>query len=279
VDGVRTVFALVLGQLGLVTALALYFGLARTTAYLQYFGMDITVVDFSAQDYVVRSIGAAYWPLMVSTLLLVVALAVHPRILRALDPRPPIVQRRMLVATVLVGVILLGIASAGLRQLVIFPPSVPVIPLLLTAGAALLTYTWLLQHRTRARGAGSAAPQTQLAGLITLLAGALFWAWASYAAEVGKDDARNLEADLPNRPAVVVFSAHRLALSGPGLTVDEVGGQDSVYRFRYAGFRLLLRSGDRYFLIPIGWRRGEDAVVSLSETSNVRMEFIASPYR
>jgi len=269
---------LVLGQLGIVTALAFYFGRARASAYLEYFGLDLTVVDFSPQDYVLRSIGAVYWPLMGGGLLLVVGLAAHPRIRAALSSRGVVVRRRFLAAATLAGLVLLGVAAAGLRQMVIFPSSVPVIPLLLAAGIGLLTYGWLLRGWTSARGAGSQVSQGQLVGLMSFLVGALFWALASYAAAVGVADAKSFDESLPYRPAVVVFSERRLALAGPGLTVDQVGGQDSKYRFRYVGLRQLLRGGNRYFLIPTDWQRGEDAVIQLSESDEVRIEFIGPPY-
>ena len=177
------------------------------------------------------------------------------------------------------GGLLLVLAAAGLQQRVIFPARHPVIPLLIAAGTALISYGWLLGPRAREGRDGDLAWQAQVAGVLSVVVGALFWAWASYAATSGADQAEAFERRLAYEPAVTVFAARPLVLNGYGLQVDEVGGVDSAYRFRYSGLRLLLRSGERYFLLPVQWQPGDSSVIVLRESSELRLEFTASPYQ
>src|SRR3954453_7772565 len=74
----RQVVTLILGQLSAIAALAYYFGRAWTGAWLDYFGLNTSLVDFSTTEYVLRSIGLSYWPLMALGSLVVVALFVDP---------------------------------------------------------------------------------------------------------------------------------------------------------------------------------------------------------
>jgi len=49
-------------------------------------------------------------------------------------------------------------------------------------------------------------------------------------------------------------------------------GAQGDYLFRYTGLRLLMYSGDRYFLVPDGWRPGSGPLVVLADTDDVRVE-------
>jgi hypothetical protein len=276
IAALRQVMGLVLGQLGAVTALAFYFGSVHTNAYLRYFGLNTSVVSFATADYVLRSVGPVFWPLMWLGLFVVVALAVHPLIRRMLDARPK-TRGRWLGGAALVGVALLAVAAAGLFQVWIFPPSVPVIPLLITGGVAIPTYSAALYASSDRRGP-TLLRRAQFVALSGLIAGGVFWAWGSYVSTLGTAAARDTAANLAYHADVSVFSAQRLVLNGHGIQADPIGDEDSLYRFRYTGLRLLVRSDDRYFLLPKEWRRGEDPVIVLSESDEVRLQFVAPPY-
>jgi hypothetical protein len=278
-DGAKaagTVAGLAFGQLGAITALAYYFGWARAQAFLRYFGLDTSTVDFSTTDYVLRSVSAAYWPLMVLGTVVVLALALHPRIRTALE-RAGSRRGRYLDVAAAVGVGMLSLAVAGLYNVWVFPRSIPVVPLLLTAGIAVVGYSWFLRWPGASRQATDVLRKAQLVALAGLIAGGLFWTCGSYATTVGETVAREYAEDLPYEAEVLVFSAQRLGLKGPGVQVDPIGDEASVHRFRYTGLRLLLRSGDRYFLLGKDWRPGHDSVFVLSESDTVRLEFLAPP--
>ena len=45
-----------------------------------------------------------------------------------------------------------------------------------------------------------------------------------------------------------------------------------LFRYRYDGYRLLIRSNKRHFLVPVQWRPGTRAVV-LADERTVRVEY------
>jgi hypothetical protein len=253
-QALRHVVGLVLGQLSAVAALAFYFGWARTNAFLQYFGLDASVVNF-----------------------VLVALAVDPRIRAGLTAIAADQRRRVLIFALLLGVVMLVVAAVGLLQLWIFPRSVPVIPLLIIGGVAVITYVAVL-HGSAATDAGGLLHKAQFVALSGLIAGGVFWAWGDYASHLGTSSARTTAAELAYHPDVSVFSAQALGLSGNGIAFDPIGSTESEYHFRYTGLRLLLRSDNRYFLLPKNWRRGQDPVFVVTESHDVRLQFVAPPY-
>jgi hypothetical protein len=267
--------ALAIGQLGVITALAFYFGWAHTQAYLRYFGLDTSLVQYTTADYALRSVGASYWPLTALALLVVAILAIDAHLSPWIRRKQNSEQRfyRRLIA--FVGLLMLLVAAGGLRQQLQFPRSVPVIPLSITTGVGLVAYAWVLRsisdRQSRARR------DVQLVAMIVVLASGIFWAWGDYVANAGTQKAKAVHAELPYRPDVTIYSADRLAISGHGVDVAAFGEDDSRYRFRYTGLRLLMRSEERYFLLPQAWERGQDAVIILTESESVRLEFWAEP--
>ena len=55
--------------LTLVTALLFYFGYVSTREFFRYFGVDVDIIGLSSQEFVMRSPGALFIPVMVLTLL------------------------------------------------------------------------------------------------------------------------------------------------------------------------------------------------------------------
>jgi hypothetical protein len=79
---------------GLITApaaglatLALYFGWRRTQSYAQYFGVDNSILEYSVQDYVLRSAGSVYRIVQVAVIAGLLALIAH-RVLSTIRGRP-----------------------------------------------------------------------------------------------------------------------------------------------------------------------------------------------
>jgi hypothetical protein len=56
----------------------------------------------------------------------------------------------------------------------------------------------------------------------------------------------------------MLYSASRLGIAGPGVTVEESVLPDSAYKFCYRGLRLVIRTGSDYILAPVGWQWGID---------------------
>lgn len=114
--------------------------------------------------------------------------------------------------------------------------------------------------------------------MVTVVLLACFWATAIYAQDRGAALAGAMASDLGNRPAAVVFSERQLAIAGPGVQMDRLGGEDALYRYRYSGLRLLVRSDNRWCLIPAGWtRHGNVSVITLPESDGVRVDYDYGP--
>jgi hypothetical protein len=83
---------------------------------------------------------------------------------------------------------------------------------------------------------------------------------------------------LPSRASVVVYSAERLALSGPGVKMDTLP-PSFHYRFEYQGFRLLLDQAGTCYLLPVGWSPRLDITYVLSDTDPIRVELVPGAVR
>jgi hypothetical protein len=252
------VAGLVISQTALLTALLFYFGWARTRATFGYFGIDVSLLGFSTSDYLLRSVNAAFRPLLVVGLAALVAAALHQRwrgvIQRAATPLG------------IVGVVLVAIGLSGLVWTDWGSELGAWLPVCLAAGFGLLAYRVTLVSRR------PGAELVLLSGLAVL---GVFWAVSLYAEQVGRDRATAFARSLAAREELVLYSKERLAIQGPGINVTELRFADSAYRFRYAGLRLLLHSDGRYLVLPAGWTHGGAAAFLIPDGAGMRTEVIA----
>jgi hypothetical protein len=149
----------------------------------------------------------------------------------------------------------------------------------LGVGVGLIAYAMSMQ---RPLSAGSDDDQEQsplwlpsatATVVVLILVVSLFAAVGDWADTMGTERARQLGRRIGALPSVVVYSAQRLQLDASGVRVETVGGDDSAYRFRYTGVKLLIRSGGKYFLIPASWTRSDGVVIPLPERDDLRFEF------
>jgi hypothetical protein len=252
------VAGLVVSQTALLTALLFYFGWARTRATFGYFGVDVSLLGFSTSDYLLRSANSAYRPLLVTGIVALLAVALH----RRWEPLARLARTPLAV----VGLASIAIGLAGLlwgwwgRQLGVW------LPVCLAAGFAVLAY----RSHLVARGA---AVETFLLSALALLG--VFWAVALFAERTGRERAVNLERALGAQAELVLLSKERLAIQGPGVTVDELRLANSAYGFRYGGLRLLIHSDGRYIALPSGWTRGRASAFVIPDGDGLRAELIA----
>jgi hypothetical protein len=271
--------AVIVSQTAVLTAVLFYFGWARTSATFEYFGVDVSLLGFSTSDYVLRSVNSAFRPLLLVGLIAVVAIGVHQWLLAAKGrggSGSPRLVRHVPVVALSVGVALAAPALAGIavpdlgRELGIW------LPICLGAGFALLAYAehgWPRFRDSQARATPDPLRQLRsflLAGLALM---ALFWTVSLYAVQTGREKAQALTRDLAFATEVDVYAEDRLALRGPGVRVEYAGGADSKYKYRYRGLRLLVRSQDRYVLLPVGWSRGDGRAYVLRDRDDIRLEF------
>jgi hypothetical protein len=97
----------------------------------------------------------------------------------------------------------------------------------------------------------------------------LFWAASEYARALGRGRSALLEATLPYRPGVTVFSTQPLHLEGAGVDATPVEGS----QYRYDGLRLFIRSGGKYFLLPEQWSAASGRAIVLPDNDRMRVEF------
>jgi len=270
---VTEVVATLAGAVGLSGSLLFYFGWARAASTFGYFGVDASAVDLSFRDYVLRSVGSAYWPATVGAAAALLALGGHRLLLDRASAR----ARRI------VGITLAGIgglaALAGIAAVlhaIVFHTDWPVVPVLLLTGTALLRYGPALANKVPMLRADRPAQSGLVAGLLVLL---VFWTLSSYAAYRGQRVAEEIATHLSARPAIVVFSGDELLLHGNGVTAVPTGRTGVRYGWCYTGLRLLVRSGDRYLLLPEQWQRGRDPVIVLPALDRIRVEYVRSHTR
>jgi hypothetical protein len=271
----------------LLTALLYYFGWARTSAQAQYLGLDDSVLGYSTQEYLLRSISAMFLPLGAMLLLALAWASGHVALSRwitdvsADDPD----RRRRPVSWLLWGLVAMGMALLAVGVLgAVFPNRAGydlVTPLSFGFGTALTSYgvflrrRWLA-HATPSSGAADEARwlrsfMVTLVALVVALS--LFWAVSDYAGAVGRGRGQQLVANLARRPSVVVYTPKRLQLAAPGVRETVLEDPDAAYRFRYSGLKLLFRSNDKYFLLPVGWSVADAPTIVLSDTEALRVEF------
>jgi hypothetical protein len=268
-----------------LTALLFYFGWIRTNALFQYFGVDATVLGFTTQDYLLRSTEALYVPLGTLLVLGLAGVRAHGLVEAWLaGRRPGRLPRRTALAVGAVGVVGLALFARGVAGVAVPRLSRDgflVTPVCLGLGTILGAYAQWLWRRLRQpsgrRGGASRARWPGLVGLglvAMLVVLSLFWATTDYARAYGRGRAVAYARDLAVRPGVVVYSAERLFLQGPGVRELALpAGEHASYRYRYSGLRLLTEAHGRLFLLPAGWTTTDGAAIVLAGDGKLRVEF------
>ncbi len=126
------------------------------------------------------------------------------------------------------------------------------------------------QAQRRAPGAVAVG---EWGALFILVSVGLFWAVGDYANLVGQGSAQQLEASLPSRPDVVLYSQKRLSLQAPGVRETTCQHPDAAYRFRYEPLKLVLQSGNQYLFLPAGWTHADGWAILLPRSESLRLEF------
>ncbi|WP_402463476.1 hypothetical protein [Isoptericola aurantiacus] len=286
----------------LVTAILFYFGYVSSRSQFLYFGVDVDVLGYSTQEFVMRS----PQPLLVPMLLVLVVGAalvlLDAALRRRLAGSAGATTRRWVRGLVAVG----ATALAGGVVLVLATPMLGdwaelVTPAVLGAGAALLAYglSWVRRHpRTAPQDAGgpedsgdtteeqgadrsSLRPDPGRAAVVLLVltvVAAMFWATATVAAWSGTARAKVLARDLTDLPAVVVDTRERLA-PGDDTVVETAlpDGEPGELRYRYRGLRLLAEGDGALFLVPERWtEHGSTFLVPLDDV-RVKFRFVNDP--
>jgi hypothetical protein len=307
--GVLGIVAVGASQTAVLTGVLYYFGWARTNAFLEYFGLDPTMVGYDTTDYVLRSIGVAFPAAVGVSVVGLAALVVHRGVVAPLAGRRVDGvrwARRSFLAVLAVAAALLGALGMGMLAPQRFGPELGLLfPLVIVVLTVLVGYldhlrrTYLLPVRAADPSGPGYRPFAQLRqhqadppaaestaaaparGLVLLLAGlgllGAFWAAGLQADAAGHRFAEDLVDRLPAEPQVVLFAEHRLQLDGPGVQVAPLGADGDRYRFQYSGIRTLIRTKQALLLIPVGWQPGRDRVFVVPDDGSSRVDIIAPP--
>lgn len=264
----------------LITGLLFYFGYVSSRAFFLYFGIDVDVLDFSNQQFVMRSPGAVFIPVTVILLIAAVAIVGHRVLRRRLRTASPARQRRAVAVLAGAGVVLLlaGLVLAfSYAALASWPYYGFITAVALGTGAALAAYA----AQTARILSGAAQGRALVVLLVAVMVAGAFWATAAVAEWWGRGQARTLAADLSVLPAVVLDAKARVSPGTPAITairleqdVDADGAPlPGQFGYRYQGLRLLVRGGDYLYLVPDQWSADASTLVIPIDPEAYRVRF------
>jgi hypothetical protein len=263
----------------LVTALAFWFGYALTASRNSYLGIDVSTLGFSATDYLLRSIDALIIPAISLLAIWLLLLGFHAWVWpKILEQRTKKLVRRGLIALTLSGLMATGFSIRFAFDRL--PPEAYLVPpLLLGSGSVCVAYGIKGLRAIRERcdspsqdSHSPAQPDRMQAILTALLIISLFWGATLHAGALGRGRAIGFVDNLSTRPSVTVYSKTSLALPPP-VVETPIEAPNSEYRFRYTQLRLVIRSDDKYFLLPEGWTHSTGTAILLEDTPTIRLEF------
>ncbi|MDN3358576.1 hypothetical protein [Actinomadura sp. DC4] len=260
-------------NVGLAGTVLVYMGWAYTSAWLGHFHVNPLNLDIGVTEYALRGLSLFSPQIVVIGVVAVLVIT----LLRSVPPDGPAGAPPSLLAVagriranrrLLTRALGLGIGLAGVFGYVFSGAvAVPTYVLLALLGAGPLLAVGARRGQV---------PGGRNAYAIAVVTAALCGLWAAglYASAQGVQAGRNSARDLQGSTAAVVYSADRLALTGPGVLSGELpkGGR---YHHRYTGLRLLIARGDRYYLLPTGWTGTTGATYVVKDGDDLRVELYA----
>jgi len=278
IDAVH-VFLAFLPPVTLITGLLFYFGWVRVDEQARALHQRDVVYSYSTADYVLRSVDALFFPLLVLAATAVAMLLVHRQVQSSLAQG----AGRWAVVTgwVLAGVgaalLLFGLAYAAgwlnrtSRPEALFPDVAG--PLAIGLGAVLLAYGGWLRAQTRQRSTQPVPWWQRVAAsgaVAAIIALTLFWAVGNFARVRGDDLAAYVQDTYRTYPGVTVYGAKDLGLQEDARLTTDLR-PDVQYPYRYACLRLLDHVGGVWYLLPEDWDVNHKLIM-LADDPGMRIE-------
>jgi hypothetical protein len=265
----------IVGPTSLLTGILYYFGYVSTKAFYAYFGVSLSALNFSATNYLVRSVDTFFKPAATLLIISIILFIAHHLLCQALSRAGKRLVRAVALCFCSLAVVLAGLGLLGLHGELPGLAS----PLSLAASGLLLEYSAWVASRY-------AVPQTRIDALINagvnlrrgliaaLVLIATFWTVTDLAYRQGIATARLVEQVLPLEPQAVVYSNKDLHMPGPDVGIAVLSGKDTAYHFRYNGLRPLVYANHRWFLLPVGWTHndGSTVIVLQDDPDRVRVD-------
>ncbi|MGW7244503.1 hypothetical protein [Streptomyces sp. NPDC054804] len=247
---------IVIGQASFIAALMFYLGVIFMEHYFGYYHLNPFNLGFGFAEFALQSLNLITFPVLVSAVILIVAVALYGRQSRQALPEA-LVRCHMFVV------------AAGLILLVLWWQWRLLLPD--WAGPLLIGVGLLLGAAPhggvdRPRGVRITALQIFGAGLF------LFWTLTLVVGQLGEQHARNDARNTFTGTGLIIYSAKPLNLPAPGRLRTEDLGNTIRMRYRYSGLRLITVRDGRYYAVPIGWQAQTDSVYILRESDDVRFE-------
>jgi len=273
---------LVVANSSLVIAGLVYMGWSYTNALWGYFHINPLDLGVGVLEYVLRSL-SLFSPVIVIAAVALIAVTAVPawdldltkfahRANRAMARVPGRLPRlittggerllrnsRVLLIVTGTAVTITGLVLAWLAGHI----NISTYLLLSMFAGGPLILTWPTRAHRRGRSPYALA--------IVVAAVCALWAGSLYAHGLGIRAARDVVRGLPARTAVAVYSIQRLALSGPGVTVQNLGGTFR-YHYCYEGLRLLITRSGTYYLLPVRWNPQLALTYILDDSDQIRIE-------
>lgn len=272
--GLKPLVAL-LGNVTVLTSLLYFFGWRQTATQDADLRLNQDIFGLGTQDYLLRSVGSVIRLLAVLGVVGLLFAYLDHALRWAVARYGP--HDRVVVIAVRVldfGWLVVPLAVYLLRLL--RPDSADLYiayPLALGAGVLLIVYRAQVRRRLGLRTDPTEGRLPIERGAVALLlVVAVFWATSNYADVEGNRLAASFRAS--DLVAVTVFSPQRLDLSGAQeQSIGTATPGSALYNYRYTGLRLMAHSGGHYFLVPSDWTPTRGALVVLSDSDPVRLEF------
>jgi hypothetical protein len=274
-----------LGPTTVLAALMYYFGWVRTRAFYAYFGVDVDSLGLSTSDYTLRS-AEVLWPTALGILgLSILFVVAHGRVEQwasSVDLR--ILRRRLVLPLLGAGGVLVAVTLVLLAKPGKFAITAP---LTFTTSIAFIAYARIVGRGTLAAtapkagaGRGAGPPSTRqleslLLGLLLLIA--LFWGAARLAEALGSGRARLLETNkFDTIPDVILYTSQRLHSDSSTIQERDLGPTYARFRYRYDGYKILVRSQSAMLLIPFDWSTRNAFADLVRDDGSVRLVFSPS---
>ncbi|MEU6714555.1 hypothetical protein ABZ897_24065 [Nonomuraea sp. NPDC046802] len=270
------------GPTTLATALLVYFGYIATRARFDYFGISLDMAEMSNQSLLLRGLEVIYVPAALICLGALLCIGVHAAVTWQLGRRPGDVANTFLAAGIgLVGLLLVVRALIGIfLQDAETSVVIGTTPLALAFGPALVAYAGHIHGKNRGRPLLSPRLTRNAAICVLGLAVAgLFWGSTVLAWAYGTGRSQEDTHELAGYPEVILDLKEPLVGAPNGIThtLLPATGKDPGFLHRYRGFRLLLASGGRLFLVNPTWTLGRDQTVVVPYDNSIRIQLVSQP--
>jgi len=274
---VKTLLAVVV-NIGVLTALLVYFGWVRSERMADLLGLDEAILGMTVDDYVRRSVRSV---VLIPIYAAAAGLAwvafdqwwQRRRLRRGMaDPVVAFVARWLWAFA-------LALFAAGVALWLVGYATTFIAAPLVCAGAVLLLL-YAVSLRGYLPGATRLEPLTEgvLRGAVAVLvAVGLFWTATNFATVEGTELAHGFANEVQTLPGIEIDSDGPLDIVAPGVETSCAGTGEAV-RYHYRGLRLLEATGGHYFLISDEWTPGYGVVVMLpADADGIRYTFVRDP--